>query len=264
MKKTVVITGASRGIGYCAAKCFLDSGYTVYGLSRRAGDLDGVKFIRADLTDEESVISAFDKIISEAGAIDILINNAGSGISGAVEFTELTDARYQMDVNFFGMVRCIKCALGIMRRNGGRIINVSSVAAVFPLPFQAFYSASKSAVNALTMALRNEVRRFGNIQVCAIMPGDVKTGFTAFRRKNEAGDEVYGGTISGTIAGMERDEENGLAPEYLGRLIFKIAGKRRLRPFYTGGFVYKLFVFFERLLPKSFVSYILAKMYIKQ
>jgi len=264
MKKTVVITGASSGIGYHAAKYFLDGGYKVYGLSRNAGDLAGVKYISTDLTDDTSVIAAFDKIISETGAIDILINNAGSGISGAVEFTDLQDAKYQLDINFFGMVRCIKCVMGVMRKNGGKIINISSAAAVFPLPFQAFYSASKAAVNALTLSLRNEVRKFGNIQVCAIMPGDVKTGFTYARRKNETGDEIYGGTISRTIACMERDEVNGMTPEYMGRLIYKIATKRKLKPFYVGGNKYKLFVFLERLLPKSFVTYVLSKMYIKQ
>lgn len=263
MIKTVVITGASSGIGYHAARFFLDGGYTVYGLSRKAGDLEGVKYISVDLTDEESVKAAFDRIVSETGRIDILINNAGSGISGAIEFTELSDAQYQMDVNFFGMVRCIKCALGIMRQNGGKIVNISSVAAVFPLPFQAFYSASKSAVNALTMSLRNEVRKFGNIQVCAIMPGDVKTGFTSSRRKNETGDDIYGGTISRTIAGMEHDEENGMTPEYIGRLIYRIAIKRKLKPYYIGGHQYKLFVFLDRVLPKSFASYVLGKMYVK-
>ena len=168
-----------------------------------------------------------------------------------------------MDVNFFGTVRCIKCALGIMRQKGGKIINISSVAAVFPLPFQAFYSASKSAINALTMSLRNEVGKFGNIQVCAIMPGDVKTGFTSARKKSEAGDEIYGGSISRTIAGMERDEENGMTPEYMGRLIYKIATKGKLKPFYTGGPQYRLLVLLDRLVPKSFVSYVLGKMYIK-
>lgn len=264
MKKTVVITGASSGIGYYAAKFFLNDGYTVYGLSRKAGDLAGVTYIRTDLTDQASVMSAFDKILAEAGAIDILINNAGSGISGAIEFTELSDAQYQFDVNVFGMVRCIQCALGAMRKRGGKIVNVSSVAAVFPLPFQAFYSASKAAVNALTMSLRNEVRRFGNIQVCAILPGDVKTDFTSSRRKSQAGDEVYGGTISSTIAGMERDEENGMTAEYMGRLIYKIATKRKFKPFYIGGHKYKLFVLLERWLPKSFACYVLGKMYIKQ
>jgi len=264
MKKTVVITGASSGIGYHAARCFLEGGYTVYGLSRKAGDLKGVKYISTDLTDETSVRAAFDTILAEAGGIDILINNAGAGISGAVEFTELSEAEYQFDVNFFGMVRCIQCALGAMRKSGGKIVNVSSAAAVFPLPFQAFYSASKAAVNALTLALRNEVRQFGNIQVCAILPGDVKTGITSARRKSHAGDEVYGGTISATIAGMERDEENGMTAEYMGRLIYTIATKRKLKPFYVGGRKYQVLVLLERLLPKSFVCYVLGKMYIKK
>ncbi|MGI6279210.1 MAG: SDR family oxidoreductase [Acutalibacteraceae bacterium] len=263
MKKTVVITGASAGIGYHAARVFLKNGYTVYGISRKPSDLEGLKHISADLTDESSVVSAFDKIVSEAGWIDILINNAGSGISGAVEFTDISDAKYQFDVNFFGMVRCIKCALPVMRKNGGKIINVSSLAAVFPLPFQGFYSASKAAVNALTMSLRSEVKKFGNIQICAILPGDVKTGFTSARRKNETGDDVYGGTISATIAGMERDEENGMTPEYMGRLIYKIATKPNFKPFYVGGKRYKPLVFLEKILPKRLVSYILFKMYIK-
>lgn len=263
MNKTVVITGASGGIGYQTAKIFVEEGYTVYGLSRKAGDLPGVRYISTDLTDEDSVKAAFVKINSEAGAVNILINNAGSGISGAIEFTDLSDAQYQLDLNFFGTVRCIKHALGIMRQTGGNIVNISSVAGVFALPFQAFYSASKSAVNALTMSLRNEIRGFGNINVCAVMPGDVKTGFTSSRHKSEAGDDIYGGIISRTIAGMEKDEENGMTPEYMGRLIYKVATKRRLRPFYTGGPQYKLLVFLDRLMPKSFVSYVLGKMYIK-
>lgn len=264
MKKVVVITGASSGIGYQTARVFAENGYIVYGLSRTAGDLSSVNYIPTDLTNEDSVIAAFENIKADAGTIDILVNNAGTGISGAIEFTDLNDAIYQFNVNFFGMVRCIKCALGIMRPKGGNIINISSAAAVFPLPFQAFYSASKSAINALTLSLRNEIRGFKNLHVCAIMPGDVKTGFTSARQKCEIGDDIYCGIIAPTIAGMERDEEYGMSPELLGMHIFKIATKRRLKPLYTIGIQYKLLVFLERLLPKRFVSLLMGKMYLKQ
>lgn len=111
------------------------------------------------------------------------MNNAGFGISGAVEFTELAEAKKQFDVNFFGCFICSKNVIKYMRlQGGGRIVNLSSLAAPLAIPFQAFYSASKAAVNSLTLALANEVRPF-NIKVCAVMPGDVKTGLPRQERK---------------------------------------------------------------------------------
>ena len=102
MSGTVVITGASGGIGRATAELFASRGHTVYGLSRRAGDLESVRYISTDVTDEDSVKSAFERIRSEVGRIDLLINNAGFGISGATEFTSLEDAKRLFDVNFFG------------------------------------------------------------------------------------------------------------------------------------------------------------------
>ena len=110
--------------------------------------------------------------------IDVLINNAGFGISGAVEFTGTEEAQRQLDVNFFGMVRMNRQVLPVMRKQGyGRIVNLSSVAGAIPIPFQTYYSASKAAINSYTMALANEVKPFG-IQVCCVQPGDIRTGFT--------------------------------------------------------------------------------------
>jgi NAD(P)-dependent dehydrogenase (short-subunit alcohol dehydrogenase family) len=262
MGGTVVITGASGGIGRATAERFVQGGYTVYGLCRRAGEMLGVRYIATDVTDEASVRSAFELISSEAGRIDLLINNAGFGISGATEFTSLEDAKRLFDVNFFGCFLCSKYAIPLMREQGGRIVNISSAAAIFSIPFQSFYSASKSAVNSLSMALGNELKHFG-ISVTALMPGDVKTGFTAAREKSQEGSEVYRGVIEKSVATMEKDEINGMMPEYIAGQIYKIATKPRVRPLYAVGTQYKLFAFLSKLLPSWFINAVVGKMYVK-
>ncbi len=263
MGRIVVITGASGGIGNAAAKAFLQRGCTVYGLSRSAGNIEGVRYIQTDVTAESSVRSAFERIASEAGSIDLLINNAGFGISGAAEFTELEDAKRLFDVNFFGGFVCTKHAVPLMRRKGGRILNVSSAAAIFSIPFQSFYSASKSAVNSLTLALGNELGRFG-ISVTAVMPGDVKTNFTAARRKSVKGEDLYGGIIEKSVAKMERDEENGMTPEYIAEQLVKISEKRRVKPIYALGAQYKVFAVLSKILPNGFINTVVGKMYISK
>ncbi len=256
-----MLTGASGGIGCATAKAFLERGDTVYGLCRNAGNIEGVKYIQTDVSDESSVWSAFERIASEAGSVDLLINNAGFGISGATEFTELEDAKRLFDVNFFGGFVCAKHALPLMRGKGGRIINVSSAAAIFSIPFQSFYSASKSAVNSLTLALRNELSRF-DISVTAVMPGDVKTNFTAVREKSVEGEGFYGSIIEKSVAKMEKDEENGMTPEYIAEQIVKISEKRRVKPIYALGAQYKVFAVLSKILPNSLINTIVGKMYI--
>ena len=193
VKKVCVITGGTSGIGLCTAQAMLEKGYTVYELSRRAEGAPGMKHIMADVTKEETLAAAVQEILTQEDHIDVLINNAGFGISGAVEFTKTEDAQHQLDVNFFGMVRMNRQVLPVMRRQcHGRIVNLSSVAGAIPIPFQTYYSASKAAINSYTMALANEVKPFG-IQVCCVQPGDIRTGFTAAREKNPEGDDIYGG-----------------------------------------------------------------------
>ena len=261
MNRTVVLTGASGGIGSAAAKAFALSGDRVYGLCRHEGSVEGVAYIPTDVTDEGSVKAAFERIASEAGHIDLLINNAGFGISGATEFTALEDAKRLFDVNFFGGFVCVKYASPLMRERGGRIINVSSAAAIFSIPFQSFYSASKAAVNSLSLALRNELSRF-NISVTAVMPGDVRTNFTAVRKKSAEGEELYGGVIARSVARMEKDELGGMTPEYIARKLLKIADKPRVKPIYALGAQYKAFAVLSKVLPTGFINYVVGKMYI--
>ncbi len=261
--KVVFITGGSSGIGKAAAEALRNMDCTVYEGSRRASELPGITHLTLDVTDEAAAFHAVDEIITREGKLDILINCAGSGISGAVEFTENETVKRQMDVNFMGTVNMIKAALPHMRKAGtGRIVNISSVAAAFPIPFQAYYSASKAAVNAYSMALANEVRPFG-ITVTAVQPGDIKTGFTASRDKSAAGDDVYNGRIGRSVAVMERDEENGMNPAIAGKWIGKIALRKRVRPVYTLGFSYQFLCFLQKILPGALVNRLIGLIYAK-
>ena len=261
MKKTAVITGASSGIGLATANMLSKLGYKVYDLSRNGKSHDNISHISCDITDTENVHTAISNIISLENKIDILINNAGFGISGAIEYTDLEYAKKQLEVNFWGTTNMVKEVLPHMRKaKSGKIINISSVAAVVPIPFQAYYSISKSAINTYTIALANEIKRF-NIQVSSIMPGDTKTSFTASREKIPVGDDVYNGVISRSINRMEKDEQSGMTPEQIATFICKIVKKKKVKPLYTIGLKYKIVVFLINILPHKLSNALIAKFY---
>ena len=262
MNKVIVISGASRGIGAACADKFLAGGYTVYNLSRTPSEAAGVSSIVCDVTDEESVKSALDAIREREGRIDIVLANAGFGISGAVEFTDDADAKRQMDVNFFGVFHLVKNSIPYLRETGGRVMAVSSAAAIFSIPFQSFYSASKAAVASLMCATANEVKRFG-VQAGYVQLGDVKTTFTAARQKDHRGDDVYGGSITRSVAVMERDEQSGMSPETIAKTVFRLMTKRKMPLKTTVGASYKLLAGLARVLPLSFQNFVIGKMYIK-
>lgn len=259
--KVCIITGGTSGIGEATAREMAARGYMIYELSRRKQGVGDTIHIPTDVTDEAAVTRAVTCVLEREGHIDVLINNAGFGISGAVEFSALTDAKRQLDVNFFGMVNLCHAVLPAMREAGrGRIVNLSSVAGVISIPFQTFYSVSKAAINAYTKALVNEVKQYG-VEVCAIMPGDVCTGFTAAREKNPAGDDVYGGRISRSVSMMERDEKNGMTQQAAGKYIARIATRRHVKPLYAIGAQYKLFCFLEKVLPIRLLSFLVGILY---
>ena len=263
MNKIAIVTGGSSGIGLRAAQTLRDRGCKVYVLSRRPFAEQGLHHICADVADEPQVQEAVQTVLHREKRIDVLVNCAGFGISGAVEFTELSAAKKQMDVNFFGVVNATKAVLPIMRRQGGgRIVSVSSVAAPVAIPFQTYYSATKAAINAYTCALANEVRPYG-ISVTAVQPGDIATGFTAAREKSAEGDEEYGGRISKSVAKMEHDEQNGMKPETAGAYVAKIALKKKVKPLYTIGFSYKCVCLLCKLLPCGLLNRLIGMLYAK-
>lgn len=260
--KVAFITGGSSGIGFETAKALCVQGVKVYEMSRHANPQEGVIHIDGDVTSLCDVELAVSYIISKDGKIDILINNAGFGISGAAEFTSIEAAKRQLDVNFFGCFSMCSQVIPHMRSNGGgRIINISSVAAVAPIPFQAFYSASKACINSYSIALGNEVKDFG-ISVTAIMPGDIKTGFTGSRMREHLGDDVYGGRISRSVEKMERDEQKGMTPDIAGRYIAKIALKKSVKPLYAIRIDYKFLSVLARILPVRVLSWLIRTLYV--
>ena len=261
MERIAIITGGSSGIGLETARALAAAGCRVYEFSRRDAAFDFMRHMRVDVTDEQAVREAVNAVVQEAGRIDILINNAGYGISGAFEFTESADSHRLMEVNLFGMDNMIRAVLPYMRRAGrGRIVNLSSVAGPLPIPFQAWYSISKAAVSAMTMAVANEVKPYG-VSVCCVMPGDIKTGFTAARQKSITGDAEYGGRIEKSVARMEHDEQTGMSPATAGRFIARLALKKRVAPYNTIGIAYKACVLLSKLLPGPLIRFILGKMY---
>ena len=258
--KTLVISGGSSGIGKATASLFAERGWRVFELSRHGVSHDGIIHVDCDVCNSDSARNAIAEVLRQTDTIDVVISNAGFGISGSIEFTDIAEAEHQMDVNFMGAVRFTQAVLPQLRKQrAGRIIYTSSVAAILAVPYQSFYSASKAAINALALALANEVRKFG-IYVSVMMPGDVSTGFTDARRKSTAGEEVYTGANK-AITTMEHDERGGMAPVQMARLFYHIATCRSPRPQYVGGFSYRVLCFLDRILPKRLVNWIEYKVY---
>ena len=264
MKKgqVVIITGASSGVGKTTAQYFRDKGHKVYGIARKPFEIDGVQTILCDVTRKDDCVESVKKVIELEGKIDLLINNAGFGISGSSENTNVEDAKRMFDVNFFGAVNMTQAVLPFMRESGGgKIINTSSVASIIPIPFQSFYSATKSSLDIWAKALRLEVRPF-NIQVCNVLLGDTKTGFTAHREKSSLDKgSVYEEISERSVKKMEHDEQNGKDPITASKMMHKMFQKKKMPATKVVGFGYKTIVFLSKILPQKFMLFIVRKLY---
>jgi NAD(P)-dependent dehydrogenase (short-subunit alcohol dehydrogenase family) len=214
-----------------------------------------------DVTDDHSVDAAVAQVIREAGAIDALVNNAGYGLAGAVEDTTSAEALHQMNVNFMGAFRVTRAVLpGMRQRGSGVIVNVSSLGGLFGLPFQAFYSASKFAMEGFTESLRFEVRPFG-IRVVLVEPGDVKTAFTG-RRVRATESSAYRDRLSRCMRAVETEEQKGVPPESIARLICNIVEGRAQGPRYTcGALIQRLSPILKRILPGRLFEKIIGSFY---
>ena len=274
MKKTgniVLLTGGSAGIGSATAQYLMKQGYTVYAASRRGSENIEDPFsegriigLCADVTIPESLENAVSRILEEQGELSAVICNAGNGIAGAIEDTSLEEARYQMETNFFGVLNTIKACLPIFREQKyGKIIAISSVAAVAPIPFQGFYSASKSAIMLLMQSLSMEMKPY-NVKCTCILPGDVRTDFTASRKYTEASglpSSEYTKAMKAAVETMEKDEQNGMKPIVIAKAIAKVLKKENPKPVVVPHITYKLLYLLIKLVPTSLKIWVISKMY---
>ena len=262
----ILITGVSSGFGKETARLLSEAGHKVYGTIREEQPADlNINFLKMDLTDTGSIDRAVEEVLNKEGRIDILINNAGMHSGGPAETIPFEFIKLQMETNFTGMVYLTRKVLPAMRNQGGaRIINFSSIGGLMGLPFQAFYSASKFAIEGFSEALRMEVKQF-NIKVILINPGDFCTSNSANRRKFLAPADLsdpYYNQFGKTLKIIEKDEAGGGHPEKLARKLVRIAVcKNPAHRYVISSFDQKLAVVLKCLLPSRLFSRILESHY---
>lgn len=258
-QQIILLTGGSSGIGWEVARLLMHKGARVYSASRRLGAAlkapqgnGEIIPVRLDINNEEETAQIVSRILQENQRLDAVICNAGNGIAGAVEETSAGEAAYQLETNFFGTVKTIRACLPVFRRQGyGRIMATSSVAAIVPIPYQAFYSAGKSALLTFMQALSLEVSPFG-IQCCTVLPGDTKTAFTSARRYTEASrsaDSPYATRMKKSVDKMIHDEETGMSPAFVARKMVRRIMSKRMKPILIPGAQYQLICWLFNVLP---------------
>lgn len=254
-KRVALITGASAGIGLACADRLCGQGWNVVGASRRGIAPGGWTPLAMDVDHDDSVASGFASLLAEHDRIDAVVACAGWGLAGAAEQTPMADAHDQLETNFWGAVRVVHAALPVMRRQRrGRIILISSIGGFVALPFQAFYSASKFAMEGYGEALAYEVAPF-NIQVTMVEPGNVRTEFTERRRAVEAPstDDAYSSAAAKAIGTMAADEANGVAPDRVAAVVQRVLEARHPpRRVSVGKFDERIGIMAKRLLPYRF------------
>ncbi len=262
MKQTVLVTGASSGIGYSIAKNLIDSNYEVFGSSRKLpkGPYNWTH-LSCDLKDKSSIHQLCEILNKQISKLDILINCAGYGIGNAVEYTSYEDALELYQVNVLGTFEITKKLLPLLRKSQKpKIINIGSVAGEITIPFQCFYSMSKSDLTVLTEALRIELKPF-NIDVSIILPGDIKTNFTANRIVCLDFDEQYKNRIRLSLEKMAKDEQNGMDVESVVNVVKKQIKRTKMKPKVAVGYQYKAFLFLNRYLPTKIKEFIIYRLY---
>jgi short-subunit dehydrogenase len=257
MKKVVLVTGASAGIGKEFARHLLQDGHIVYGAARRVDKMEdirqlGVKVLEMDVTDETAMENGIAYLLKTEGRIDVLINNAGFGSYGAIEEVPISDAKYQLDVNVFGAARLIQLVLPTMRKqHSGTIINISSIGGKLATPLGGWYHASKFALEGLSDSLRNEVEQFG-VNVVVIEPGGVKSewaGIAADNLRKVSKTAVYQSFNERFARALKTTEEKNADPMVIVNLVRKAIAAKKPKTRYSGGYMAKLALFMKRILP---------------
>lgn len=270
MAQTVLITGASSGIGRVTAKLLSMKGYHVYGTSRTAqneytaGENGGfITMLALDVNDTSSIAQAISIVLEREGRIDVLINNAGNGIAGALELTDPSEAQAQLSTNFFGAINMTNTVLPIMReQGGGRVVCISSLAAQIPIPFQSLYSASKAALEITMQAMAMETTPFGVLFTCLEL-GDTKTGFTKNRKYIERtrSDTIYTTRFKKSIGKMEQDEQGGMEPIEAAKAVAKLLARKNPPLLSVCGGGAKAVYVIRKLLPLRWSNFMISKLY---
>ena len=262
--QNVLITGASSGIGASIASYLHSRGHNVWGTSRTpTTSTSGYPMIELDVDDDDSARAAVRSFIDENGHIDLLVNNAGFGLAGPAEDTSIELAKQQFETNFFGVVRMTQAVLPHMRNgDGGKIFNIGSIGGLIGLPFHAFYSASKFALEGYVESLRLELRPW-NIAVVNIDPGDYDTNFNTNIRMVENPSAIYRKNLDAMLAVVEEDEDNGGDPTDVAKLVEKLMNKpdgHHVR-YLVGKAPQKLAVYLKRSTSSRFFERIIARSY---
>ena len=250
--KIIVITGSSSGIGKFLLEYFSKDN-TVVGLCRSGGE----NAIVCDISSNADLDNAVNIIKEKYGRVDVLINNAGYGLTGACEMLSDEEIKKIFDVDLMGAIYLTKRILPLMGR-GGKIINISSACALFPLPYRTMYCSVKAGMNLWSQGLTMELKDAG-IDVTSVCPGDIKTPFTTNRIHDYATNERYGDAMQRADKKVERKYNSRMELSYAGKKIAKICEKKKLKPMYIVGAKYKVLYFFKRLFPLSVFMYFTRK-----
>lgn len=252
-KPVAIVTGASAGIGRATAGALQTAGFCVFGTSRRAAPRrgDGVAMLTCDVTDDASVAKLVDDVITNAGRIDLLVNNAGLGLVGAAEESSISQAQALFDVNVFGVLRLTNAVLPVMRHQGsGRIINLSSVLGFIPAPYSALYASTKHAVEGYSESLDHELRSLG-IRVVLVEPAYTRTSFEENLAKPDRLLDVYESARAGMNVILQKVITTGDAPETVAETILKAATASVPKARYTAGKMARQVSLLRRFVPAS-------------
>lgn len=265
MSKVVLITGGSSGIGKSVGEYLTQKGFKVYGTSRNPDNYPDSKFpiLALDVKKNDTIKQTVKTIIGNEGQLDVLINNAGAGITGPIEEIPDEEIRANFDTNFFGPINVIKAVLPKMReQNSGLIVNVTSIAGYMGLPYRGVYSASKGALELLTEAFRMELKDF-NIKMTNVAPGDFATNIAAGRYHAPLlNDSPYKKPYGDTLNLMDTHVDNGSDPNLMAEAVYKIINTSNPKVHYkVGEFLQKFSIVLKRVLPSKVYEKMLMNHY---
>ena len=265
MSKVVLITGGSSGIGKSVGEYLHHKGFKVYGTSRNPHNYPDSKFpiIALDVTKVETIATCISDVLKIEEKIDVLLNNAGAGITGPIEEIPEAEIKRNFDTNFFGPINVIKAVLPIMRaQNSGLIINVTSIAGYMGLPYRGVYSASKGALELITEAFRMEIKEF-NIRMTNVAPGDFATNIAAGRYHAPIlEDSPYKSNYGKTLSMMDDHVDSGGDPKEMAEAIFRIIETKNPKIHYkVGAFMQKFSIVLKRILPDKVYEKLLMNHY---